>query len=62
MNSIVINDLIPKDSKIIDIKAKGHKSFVILEDGRVYTWPFEKSRIETVTSPFEIKMPFNVKI
>lgn len=62
VNDIYINDLIPKDSKIIDIKAKGHRNYVVLNDGRVFTWPFDKSKVEIITKPYELKMPFNVKI
>ncbi len=43
---VVGNDLIPKDSKIVEVKAKGHRSYVILDDGRVFTWPYEKSKSE----------------
>ena len=46
----------------MDIKAKGHRSYIIFEDGRVFTWPYEKNKIEVLTHPYELKFPLNVKI
>lgn len=51
-----------RSNPIVEIRAKGTQSLVIVESGAVYTWPYEKANGEVIYSPVELSLPPKIQI
>ena len=61
LNKVVQNKTLPH-KKIRDIDAKGSLNIALLEEGKVFIWPFEKTTGKYIFKPVELPLPLNVSI
>ena len=50
------------EKKIRDVCCKGNYNVGILEDGKVFLWPFEKSKNKYIYKPVELPLPLSIAI
>ena len=59
--SITYNETLSNKS-IREFDGKGIYNLALLEDGKVFLWPFEKSSDKFIFKPVELPLPLNVVI
>ena len=62
VDDLILFDGLPGDEKIIEVQAKGKKTWAVLEDGTVFGWPFIGPDGQIYAQPIELDFPKKARI
>ena len=62
VDDLILFDDLSKDDNIQQVCTKGRTTYMILDTGKVYTWPFTSSDGQIFAQPIEFDFPMKIRV